>query len=83
MNKEKRQKYVSIDFPQYHMDILESINQRYPLEGKVVIDIGGSNIPAEVMRLFGVKRFVCLDPISKWNSFFNITVSLEYNGKKV
>lgn len=83
MNQEEKQKFISNDFPQYHLNILESLNQEQSLEEKVVIDIGGSNIPAEIMRLFGVKKFICLDPVSKWNSFFNSTVLSEHNGKKV
>lgn len=61
-----RKSYVNATFPQYHLSILESLHEKYSLKNKVVIDIGGSNIPVEVMQSFGVKKFVCLDPVTKW-----------------
>jgi len=66
ISKNYRQKYVNESFPKYHLDILESLNEKYSLRDKIIIDIGGSNIPVEVMQSFGVKKFVCLDPVSKW-----------------
>lgn len=65
-SRNHRQKYINESFPKYHLDILESLNEKYSLKNKIIIDIGGSNIPIEVMQSFGVKKFVCLDPISKW-----------------
>jgi len=65
-NKNSRQKYISNDFPEYHLGILEFLNETYSLKNKVVIDIGGSNIPEELMKEFGVKKFVCFDPVTKW-----------------
>jgi len=61
-----RQKYINESFPKYHLDILESLNNKYSLKNKIIIDVGGSNIPIEVMQSFGVKKFVCLDPVTKW-----------------
>lgn len=75
--------YLSPDFPDYHLAILESINQECSLRGKFCLDIGGSNIPAEVMQLFGVQKFVCLDPVSKWFSTTPANLHSRYLGKKI
>lgn len=69
LKMQNRKKYLSEDFPQYHLDILEEIDKTYSLKGKTIIDIGGSNIPIEIMKSFGVKKFVCVDPISKWGYY--------------
>jgi len=61
-----RKKYVNSSFSQYHLDILESLYEKYGLKNKRIIDVGGSNIPIDVMKSFEVTKFVCLDPISKW-----------------
>ena len=53
-------------FSEHHLDLLESIQRRFSLRGKNVVDVGGVNIPAELMRRLGVRRFVCVDPVSKW-----------------
>jgi len=60
-----RKKYVNSSFSQYHLDILESLYEKYGLKNKRIIDVGGSNIPIDVMKSFEVTKFVCLDPISK------------------
>lgn len=69
--KIKRSRFVDASFPQYHLDVLESLNDLYSLKNKIIIDIGGSNIPAEVMKLFEVNKFVCVDPVSKWGYHFD------------
>lgn len=65
-DKSVRKTFISSDFPQFYLDLLESFNEKFSLSGMTVIDVGGSNIPAEVMQSFGVKKFVCLDPVTKW-----------------
>jgi hypothetical protein len=81
--KDKRRQYVTDSFTQYHLDILESINERVNLKDKVLADVGGSNIPAEVVHLFGVRKFVCIDPVTKWNSLHNSSISSRYMDKNV
>jgi len=60
------ERLLSPMFSEHHLDLLESIRRRFSLRGKNVVDVGGVNIPAELMRRLGVRRFVCVDPVSKW-----------------
>ena len=60
------QHYVSDTFPQYHHDIIMNLHKEYSLAGKRILDVGGSNIPGELMHKLGVKQFICLDPVTKW-----------------
>jgi len=66
--------YISDIFPEYHYNIILDLHREYSLSGKRILDIGGSNIPEELMRELGVKQFICLDPVTKWESFHNNNV---------
>jgi len=63
--------YISDTFPEYHHNIILDLHKKYSLSGKRVLDVGGSNIPEELMRELGAKQFICLDPITKWENFHN------------
>ena len=69
INRRIRLRFVNSSFPRYHLEILETLNRQFSLKGKTIIDIGGSNIPTGVMKLFGVRKFVCIDPVTKWGYF--------------
>lgn len=59
----------SSEISEYHFNIIKKLHEDYPFHGKKILDLGGSNIPAELMFKLGAKQFVCVDPVSKWNSF--------------
>jgi SAM-dependent methyltransferase len=75
--------YISDSFPAYHHGIILELHKKYSLSGKVILDVGGSNIPVALMRDLGVKQFICIDPITKYLSFHNFSTVSEYLGKKV
>jgi len=62
-------KYITDEFPDYHIDIIHSLHKEFNLSGKKILDVGGSNVSVEFMRELGVKQFVCLDPVTKWSGF--------------
>lgn len=48
----------------YQIDLLEKINERYPLAGKRVLEIGGSNLPREVVfDWLQAERWIAVDRI--------------------
>jgi SAM-dependent methyltransferase len=53
---------------EYLIKVLEAVDKSYGLKGKVVADIGGSNITPQIARHYGIKKMVCIDPITKWFS---------------
>ncbi|MCL2566934.1 MAG: hypothetical protein FWE18_02405 [Alphaproteobacteria bacterium] len=58
-----KQKYPFNDF---YSNMIIDLDRKYSLKGKRILDLGGSNIPEGFMQELGVKQFVSLDPISKW-----------------
>lgn len=76
-------KYITDEFPRYHHDVIMGMHAEHNLTGKKILDVGGSNIPAELMRDLGVKQFICLDTVSKWFSFHNSATPSLYFGKKI
>jgi SAM-dependent methyltransferase len=66
---EKRRLFLK-DFsisPDYHLAILSYIDENFGLRGKRVLEIGGSNIPREILiDDFGVKQYVGIDYIESW-----------------
>jgi SAM-dependent methyltransferase len=66
---EKRRKFLkefSIS-PDYHLAILKYIDENFGLKGKRILELGGSNIPREILLDdFGVKQYVGVDYIESW-----------------
>ncbi|NCA93574.1 MAG: methyltransferase domain-containing protein [Sphingobacteriia bacterium] len=66
---EKRRKFLekySIS-PDYHLSILSYIDENFGLRGKRILELGGSNIPREiVIKDFGVKQYVGIDYVDSW-----------------
>jgi len=62
-NKEKAEYYKSqYGLLDYHIEFLNHLTRLFNLEGFRVIEIGGSNIPREmVLNDFKVKQWVCID----------------------
>lgn len=79
----KLRKHLSDDFPSYHYNLLVDLHLDVNFQGKRVVDIGGSNIPVEFMQALGVKQFVCIDPISKWENFADKKVTKQAFGKNI
>jgi SAM-dependent methyltransferase len=66
---EKRRDFLK-DFsisPDYHLAILAYIDENFGLKGKRVLELGGSNIPREIIiDDFGVKQYIGVDYIESW-----------------
>lgn len=66
---EKRREFLN-DYsisPDYHLAILSYIDQNFGLKGKRVLELGGSNIPREILLDdFSVKQYVGIDYIESW-----------------
>lgn len=66
---EKRRKFLekySIS-PDYHLSILSYIDENFGLKGKRILELGGSNIPREILsKDFGVKQYVGIDYVDSW-----------------
>lgn len=52
----------------YLIRVLDMLDISYGLEGKCVADIGGSNISPEIASYYGIKKMVCVDPVTRWYS---------------
>jgi SAM-dependent methyltransferase len=76
-------KYINDSFSAYHHDIILELHKKYSLSDKVVLDVGGSNIPSALMRDLGVKQLVCIDPVTKYLEFHNCSPVSQYHGKKI
>jgi hypothetical protein len=53
--------------PDYHLAILAYIDENLGLKGKRILELGGSNIPREILLDdFAVKQYVGVDYIESW-----------------
>ena len=52
----------------YLIRVLDMLDETYGLKGKCVADIGGSNISPEIASFYGMKKMVCVDPVTRWYS---------------
>lgn len=58
----------SIHFEEYHKAFLKLINSLFDLKDKIVLEVGGSNLPREIIiDTFKVKKWVCIDK-PWWNT---------------
>ena len=70
------EKYISYltkeyQFQFFHVAFIKFLAEHFDLEGKTVLEIGGSNFPTEiVMNIFKVKKWVCVDT-PYWNESSN------------
>ena len=66
---EKRRKFLE-DYsisPNYHLSILSYIDENFGLKGKRILELGGSNIPREILiKDFRVKQYVGIDYVDSW-----------------
>jgi SAM-dependent methyltransferase len=76
-------RYINDVFLEYHHNIILDLDRQYSLANKVILDVGGTNIPADFMRDLEVKQFICIDPITKYLGFHNCSPVSQHNGKKV
>lgn len=51
---------------EYMIRVLDMLDEMIGLEGKVVGDIGGSNISPQVAQYYGMKKMICVDPVTMW-----------------
>jgi len=53
--------------PDYHLSVLAYIDEDVGLKGKRILELGGSNIPREILfEDFDVKQYVGIDYIESW-----------------
>lgn len=53
---------------EYLIRVLDMLDDAYGLKGKMVADIGGSNISPEIAAYYGIQKMVCVDPVTRWYS---------------
>ena len=58
-------------FQEWNLTFIKTISEYFDLEGKTVLEIGGSNIPRDIIiNKFKVKKWVCVD-IPYWDEASN------------
>lgn len=61
-----RKRFCSKYFDEYHFNVVASANKIHSFKGRTVLDIGGSNVPEGLVKAYGAKKFICIDPVTKW-----------------
>lgn len=50
----------------YHIDVLKDFRKDINFKDKIILEVGGGNIPKDYMFFYGAKKYICLDNITEW-----------------